>query len=569
MNGNRKLVRLAAVLTVLVLVIAACSGDDGDSDSGSGDDVSSTSVTSATTNEPLGGSPPVNPELADSVVPIGHFDSAQTDSMAVAGPVGPTQDLTEDDLAYAHIGPAHFGIAISPEYPDGERVIWSNGGDRITKLDYDSLEVLAELPLPDKDQLSAEEADTLLAELDSLEGRALADQAVVLATEYLFGLSGVYYLLDEDNTLFVGGSDSIIAYQDIDPDDPTSDIELRDEWPVPDEIGGTFVGANLTFDGRIVMVTNEGWVVVVERDFSDYEAIQMVGADGAVAHNQAMEAGGARPGSADWVRNSIAVDDDGGLYVVSVEHMHKVVWDGEQLSTDAADGAWTEPYLNGSAAGSGATPALMGFGDDDDKFVVITDGEDLMNVVLYWRDDVPEGWTAPEGAPSDRIAGQQPADMGDPDLTAIQTEQSVVVGGYGAMVVNNQPASVPDDFPPAGVRVLAGYAGADPAYTPAGVQKFAWDPDSQEFAEAWSTQEVSSVNSVPVVSTGSDIVYTVGARDGDWTLEGIDWETGESAFHWVTGSNRYNSLFSGINLDEDGRVMHTTAFGLLRYEPTD
>jgi hypothetical protein len=156
--------------------------------------------------------------------------------------------------------------------------------------------------------------------------------------------------------------------------------------------------------------------------------------------------------------------------------------------------------------------------------------------------------------------------MGDDTLTSIQTEQSVVTGGYGAFVVNNDPASVPDGFPAAGNRVLVGFAGSDPAFTPSGLQKFEWDPEAGALAEAWVNTEVSSANSVPIVSTGSDILYTVGARDGDWTMEGVDWTTGESAFHYVTGSNRYNSHFSGINLDEDGRLIHTTSFGIVRYD---
>jgi hypothetical protein len=156
--------------------------------------------------------------------------------------------------------------------------------------------------------------------------------------------------------------------------------------------------------------------------------------------------------------------------------------------------------------------------------------------------------------------------MGDDTLTSIQTEQSVVTGGYGAFVVNNDPASVPDDFPAAGNRVLVGYAGSDPAFTPIGMQKFEWDPQARRFTEAWVNTDISSANSVPIVSTESDLVYTVGARDGEWTMEAVDWSTGEPAFHYVTGSNRYNTLFSGINLDEDGRLIHTTAFGIVRYE---
>ena len=99
-------------------------------------------------------------------------------------------------------------------------------------------------------------------------------------------------------------------------------------------------------------------------------------------------------------------------------------------------------------------------------------------------------------------------------------------------------------------------------------QKFEWDEASQTFGEAWANTEVSSANAVPIVSGDLGLVYVVGARDGSWTLEGVDWETGESRFHWTTGSNRYNTLFSGLNIDQDGRIVHTTMFGILRYSPS-
>ena len=62
-----------------------------------------------------------------------------------------------------------------------------------------------------------------------------------------------------------------------------------------------------------------------------------------------------------WVRNSIAVDDEGGIYVVSRKHVHKVVWTGNGFSKDVKDGAWVAEYRNSKGGGSGATPALMGF----------------------------------------------------------------------------------------------------------------------------------------------------------------------------------------------------------------
>ena len=74
---------------------------------------------------------------------------------------------------------------------------------------------------------------------------------------------------------------------------------------------------------------------------------------------------------------------------------------------------------------------------------LITDGDKVMNMVLFWRKDIPEGWEKLEHAPSRRIAGMLRADIGQKDAEDVQTDQSVVVGGYGASVVNNAAASKP------------------------------------------------------------------------------------------------------------------------------
>ena len=100
----------------------------------------------------------------------------------------------------------------------------------------------------------------------------------------------------------------------------------------------------------------------------------------------------------------LRVDEAGGIYVASRDHLHKVVWTGTRLSIDEADGAWTEPYSNTTGAGSGSTPALIGFGDED-RFVVITDGDVRMNVTLLWRDAIPD-----HGRACRDCGGASPAD---------------------------------------------------------------------------------------------------------------------------------------------------------------
>ena len=565
MNPSPRYSRIS-LLFACGLAFAACSSSDSASDQPVSTESPTTIVQTTTTlaaDSAACETPPLNPFFADSPAPIGHIDASQSNGSPTAGPRDSTQTLTPADLQYVHLGPGHAGLAISSKYPDGSRVIWSNGADRISKIDAKTFELLAELPRPDKELLSSDEADANIALMDQQSGSELALTGLGFGAKYLLGLTGIYYALDVDNTLFIGGEDSVLAYQDQTVGDPRSPIILRDEWKRPAEITGGFVGVNMTFDGKLVVVTDEGWIVVLDRDFSDYVAIALPGQEAAATHNAEVVASGVTLASASWVRNSIAVDDQGGIYAVSLNEMHKVVWDGTKLSTSPADGAWSAPYSNSAGKGSGATPALMGYCDD--RFVVITDGDEQMNVVLFWRAGVPQGWEQIEGALSPQIAGQELVTMGDPKLTAIQSEQGVVVGGYGALVVNNDSPTIPDGYPAKAARLLVSYSGADPAFAPHGMQKFAWDPVKRVFESAWINQQASSANAVPLVSLGSNTLYTVGGRDGKWALEGLDWTTGESVLTWITGSVRYNTLFAGVFIDDEGHIVHGTTFGMVRY----
>ncbi len=507
---------------------------------------------------------PRNPYLADSVYPIAHGRCDQQDNSPLAGPTGPSEVLGGDDVQYTWLGPGHFGTLVSGPYPDGRRVIWSNGRQTIAKLDYDTLETLAVLPTGDQPVTPVPELEAAVRGLDELRGEAAVTHALTLAMTYLMGLDGVYALVDCDNTLLLTRKSCVVAYRDADPTDPASPITETARWHKPVEVEGDFVGVNLTFDGRLLLSTDHGWLVCLRRDFTDFCTLELPGAREQAADHWARMLECGRSGAYGWVRKSLCVDEDGGIYLPSVDHLHKVVWTGQRLSTDEADGAWSAPYRNGGGWGSGTTPSLMGFGPDEDRFVVIGDGDEVVNITLFWRDDVPHDWEQLPGAPSRRIAGLGPADMGDPGRRAIQTEQSITVSGYGAMTVNNEPASIPEGLPQAAVRSLCFYLGHDPAYRPLGMHKYEWNPHTRTLDEAWVNTAVSTPNSVPFVSQGSDLVYTCGTRDRLWTIEAVDWTTGESAFHYVVGDSTFNTLGGGVLLDNEGRLLYGTIFGKSR-----
>jgi len=504
--------------------------------------------------------PTKNPYLADSVYAVGHVDSAQQDSVKVAGPMDSTRALKPSEIEYTPTGPAYFGMSTSGEYLDNKRVLWGNGLDRIVKLDHETHELLTTYYLPDAEKRYTEQdADEAIAVFEADNDGISAIYAGFQQAQKLKSLTSIYTLLDHTNTYFVSDKRGFMtAYGDAKPGVRESKIEPKRTFNFPAQITGYGMGINMTYDGWLVTVTENGELLAIKPDFSEYRVGKLQHSEGAAEKKTG------RTGYA-WVRNGLAIDDDGSIYVASQEYMHKVKWTGDGFSTSEADGAWAVPYDNTWGHGSGATPSLMGFGEED-QFVVITDGAERMNLMLYWRDQIPADWAALPGQPR-RVAGIAPVTMGEQNLQKIQSEQSVVVGGYGAIVVNNKARNIPWYMPEQAATLLISFMGSNPKHQPYGVQKFAWNPETRTLDTAWVNNSVSSPSCVPIISHGSNSVYLIGARDNKWTLEALDWDSGESSFHYVIGGQRYNPFFSGALLDEAGRIHYGGPWGRVRLNP--
>ncbi len=504
--------------------------------------------------------PVANNFLADSNNPVGHGTPAQQDVVLVKGPTGPGPIEVLDafnDMTYVASGPFQFTQMSTSPYADGRRVLWGSGYDRIVKLDHDTQGILAMYKLPDKTYRGFDQGERIISNLDSMSAADALNYAASDLALLMQDLPGVYTLLDSNNEFYVSDSDngqaSITVYGDRNAGQLNSPIEVKRQFTLPITVTGSLVGVNMTYDGYLVLATTHGYVVVLARDFSDYAVIRLNYADTENAETFATPGYG-------WVRNSFAVDSNNAIYIASNNHLHKVQWDGAALSL-----TWAEPYHNATGNGSGSTPTLMGF-DSEDKFVVITDGDAVMNLTLFWRDEIPEGWIAPAGAPSARIAGQLPASMGG--LPAVQSEQSVVVYGYGAVVVNN----LANNVPASDSILVSGSLGNREEYQAFGVQKFQWDAEAKQLNLAWVNNEVSSVNGMPILGIGSgewlgeDLLYAVGARSGAFTLEAVNWHNGATTFYHSLGGARFNSLYGNILLDENGRIHYSTLWGKLCLE---
>jgi hypothetical protein len=456
--------------------------------------------------------PPCNPALAQSPWSGSHRASyAQASS--------PYRGIESADVRPEHIDLPGIPISIqfSSKYDDGGRVAWgslidgANAG-RLFKVDAETGEVI--------DIYTPAERES---EPPPSSGAA--------------GITGAYNLLDRSNRFIVPRLTWFDVYGDARRGEAHSPIELVKRFVLPDSVlcgsDDRLVGAVMTFDGYIAFATENGVVGTIPRQPKRMTEgnLRTIGLNGAAA------CAGADDPDAELqtVSNNIAADENGGIYIVTSKRMVRVNHDPR--SGELAR-AWSSPYDAGSevseirlGAGSGSTPTLMGTGRGQDKFVVITDGQDLMHQDLFWRNGIPKDWEGMGGDRPRRMACEYPVTFGDPDAEASLSEQSVAVRGYATFNVNNLlDYDFPDGLPAVLLNALAALRGGDPAATPHGVERIDWNPRTQRCRSVWANPRVSIPNGIPSVSQPSGLFYGIRLKQGEWGVGGLDWRTGESEF---------------------------------------
>ncbi|WP_420630228.1 hypothetical protein [Candidatus Leptofilum sp.] len=468
--------------------------------------------TTAVANEP-----PCNPSLARSGWSISHGGSYAQGSTALPGPTA------NDTFLVQHLDLANVAITynFSSPYADGGVAVWGSLltlDGTIVKLDHDAFAVI--------DSYSPQ-----------FEENGEIDRGL--------GISGAYSAIDRDNHFIVGRQRAVEIYADSVAGDRYSAIALLKRFQLPDEFfcgdADLIVGINLTYDDHIVIVTEGGVVGVLPREIEKLTAVNLqrysINGDNCQNENDHI------------ISNSIAVDEEGGIYIVTSRAMLRVQWDGSALSL-----AWQTPYDTAPGylsalrlgPGSGSTPSLMGTGTDADKFVVFTDGQELMHLVFMWRDEIPSDWQPIAPGKDRRIACEVPIRFGYPEATRSLSEQSVLVRGYAAVVVNNLLQEEPGYWRRIPQQIsgsLAAFAGGDPDVAPFGIERIDWDATTQQCQQVWVNEDISIPNGIPTMSEASGLFYGIGQRDGVWGLEAVDFATGESAF-FVPSSQTTCSLAS-------------------------
>ncbi len=516
--------------------------------------------------------PPRNPHMADSFWPIIHGGSDGSKISPVAGPMGKSRPLRADEIKWKATGPMEsLNTSYSSVYPDGRRVMWVGSHQQLIKLDADTLETLSTYVMrtgtflgPDDIERIDRHYDRLIAKGDN---QAIFDQAdkyigAALKSEQM---GNAYSLLNRANEhLFYFKDDAtgkryLRFYGDAVEGDAGSEIVLRREWEMPLFEGKPFIpfATNMTYDGWLVLASNTGMMLAVKSDFSDYRYLNLVPKERKIEATNAMQS---------FVRNGIAVDPDNGIYVVTHDFMARVQWTGNDFSINPADGGWIAPYPPGRS-GSGTSPALMGWGDED-KLVIIADGENK-NLTAFWRDKIPADWKGIDGYDR-RVAGVAPIMFHDQLDPRARIENAATVLGYGVFFANEVPSKDPAPQGKNFVKtflasaISSGLNGSEAV----GASKWVWDPKQRKLNKQW-TSPFKLTGGMCTISSVTRVLYCISRRDGAFNLEGIDWDNGKSKVHYKLGNSVKFFPWNNMVIAPNGAVdlFNWLGMGIARMQP--
>lgn len=532
-----------------------------------------------------GAAPAFNPYLAREFNNQSHWNDAATDSTEIAVPRGHYQ-VTPG--SYEWIPSEALGIPHYSAMVAGREVHWFFTGTTLRKFVREASR-LREIDrravrhaLPDYQAPADELRDQQLTTLRELI--AAGDEAAVVdylgkqpnrllsAVEDQVAQGVLYSLLTAEHALVGANARGLLRIDSVNPRDPRSKLREPLQVTLPDELfddakvrqrtifqTDSVFGLGMTFNGFLVINTVGGRIATLDR-----QTLQLIDVY-------------QTPEPEEVFSNSFATSPEAGggaIYVASNRKMYRFVVDARgRLRTDEASGAWSARYDAGErlpvgkiSDGTGATPTLMGFGPGEDELVVLTDGRRTMRLVAFWRNQIPKDARAPAGAESPRIADQIEVSLG-PQFTAVQSEQSVVVYGTHAFVLN----AVPDRPAPA-LRARGSFArGLLTGFTrplPRGVAMFRWNSAEDRWQSLWQRADVGTVATVPMISGGSRMVIVNGSFDetpGVLYHLGFDLDDGSLVMSVASGKDPlFNGAFTGIKCDRDGNLMYTTVLGLVR-----
>lgn len=443
-----------------------------------------------------------------------HNDAYQSDAGTTPGPLGHSPDVTST---------LYTQECASVTFDARGRILTVCVGLAtvdLRLLDPQTLDVLADYSLPPRPASSLSNPFTA------------------------FG-GGGYFYLDHKDRVVVPTSDGHI---DVIADTGTAEspkLTLQREYDVSSFVGDSVILSVLPdWAGRLWFVTGSGVVGVVDPETGATQARTLPGGE--------------------TIGNSIAVDETGGVFVVSDRALYR-------FDADVAGGpgiSWRQPYDAGtrkkpgqSQFGSGTTPTVIRRGSE--HYVAITDNADPRMHVLVFRAD--------RSGPGRRPVCSMP--VFEPDRGA--TDNSLIAFGDAIVVENNYGYTGPEQMPPAMTP------NRNTPTTEPGVTRIDVDYDNGGCRTRWSNDEVRVPTSVSKVSTATGLVYVYEHPSADevrytsgqepptgpedpWYLTALDARDGHRVWSALTGTGLgYNNNYAPITLGPDATAYIGVLGGLV------
>ena len=463
----------------------------------------------ATPNPVNGGpAPPRNPFMAPNPRNNIHDDPYMSDTYRVPGPLGDGPEPSS--LFTRECGSITFDSA-------GRIVTVCVGLDRpvLALLDPHTLATLAAMPLPPR--------------AASGGGNPFTDFS-----------GGGYFYLDQHDRAVVPTTDRHILVVSITPGpgfQVDADYDLSSRIPQ----GEGIVSALPDWSGRVWFVTRRGMVGTINPRDGTVKTMRLSG---------------------EGISNSFAVDETGGVYIVSDRALYRF----DANANGGPKVSWRVVYPNSgihkpgqSDAGSGTTPTLMGR-----KWVAITDNADPMDVVVYRRAIKLKGRKHRKKARSAALKlkakGKKRLVCSAPVFAkgASATDNSLIGTNRSLVAENNYGYQISSGDLSGGIT--------EPGLTRIDVVKK--KPKKRKAKKrkrrakfrcrtVWTSEERGS-SVVPKLSLANGLVYTYThppRSDGvdAWYLTTLDFRTGRTVYRRLAGTGfGFNNNYAPVTLGPDG-----------------
>jgi hypothetical protein len=429
---------------------------------------------------------PEHPFMAPNGVSNIHDDGYQSDTYTAAGPLGRTPAVisTYQQAECASVTFDRQGRLLT--------ICVGVEGPRLARMDPVTLDIEAVLPLPPR-------ANGSPNVFSDFSGGGYF---------YLDHLDRVVTPTNTRQVWIIGQTDDVVGFA----------VERIHDLTGVVPFGDGVISVLPDWSGRLWFATVQGRVGTIHQDSGEIHVIALDG---------------------EAIGNSFAVDDTGGVFIVSDHALYRFDAD--------ADGApavtWREVYDRGTRLkpgqtnfGSGTTPTLMGR-----NWVAITDNADpYMQVVVYWR---RARFSRPRHLCSVAVFGAQ----------AGATENSLM-GTHRSLVVEN-------NYGYSGLTSVMNGATTEP-----GLARI--DVRASGCRLRWTSPErVPSVVSKLSLATGLVYTYTKPADPSGndaWYFTALDYRKGTTVYKRLAGTGLgFNNHYAPISLGPDGTAYVGSLGGLV------